>query len=79
MMINWSVAELIILHIYNIDYQAVNTVLVVSALIPATACQLILFTTKLLPVVHQKIFPDEAQTTSVTNVTLPTAATTEDS
>ena len=84
MMINWSVVIptlIILLNTTNlsINYQAINAVEIVSALIPATACQLILFTTKLLPVVREKLFSD-AQTTSVTNVALPTAAiTTEDS
>ena len=85
MMINWSVVIptlIILLNTTNlpINYQAINAVEIVSALTPATACQLILFTTKLLPVVREKLFP-EAQTTSVTNVALPTAAaiTTENS
>ena len=85
MMINWSVVIptlIILLNTTNlpINYQAINAVEIVSALTPATACQLILFTTKLLPVVREKLFP-EVQTTSVTNVTLPTAAaiTTENS
>ena len=84
MMIIWSVAILTIHILINpnlpiINFQAVLTVYTVSALIPAIACQLILFTTKLLPVVTEKLFP-EAQTTSVTNVALPTTAiTTENS
>ena len=61
----WSVATAIILVLLktNINYQAVITVWIVSALTSATASQLILFTTKLLPVVCEKLFPDEAQTT----------------
>ena len=67
MMINWSVTvPTSIALLTNKQIQAAKVVLTVTALVPATACQLILFTTKLLPVVHEKTCP-EAQITSVTN------------
>ena len=73
MMIIWIVIvpTIFVLLITNlpIKYQAIITVRIVTALTLATACQLILFTTKLLPVVREKLFP-EAQTTSITNVAL---------
>ena len=59
-MINWTVTISTIFVLLNnmpINYQAVFTFQTVLALTPATACQLILFTTKLLPVVHEKLFP----------------------
>ena len=83
MMINYTVTILTICILNNTNLPIINsqavliTVQIVSALTLATACQLILFTTKLLPVVHEKLFPD-AQTTSVTNVVLPTAAITRE-
>ena len=60
MMINYTVTTVTIYIMSNnnapiIKYQAVYTVQIVSVLTPATACQLILFTTKLLPVVREKL------------------------
>ena len=82
-MIIWGVAVVTIYLLFNLaglyKYKLVFVLIIASPLVPAIACQLILFTTKLLPVVCEKLFP-KAQTTSVTNATLQTTAiTTEDS
>ena len=72
-MINYTVTiSSIFILIYTNSPTTINqadyTVYIVSQLTSATACQL-MFTTKLLPVVREKLFP-EAQTISKTNVAL---------